>query len=926
MDFQPDPPARAPEPAAAPPAADPRPAATTAKEKALWLLEQLVPGTGVNNLGLALQVSGRLRPDVLGAALAVVAGRYEVLRTVFRARGAELHKDVVPAGEFAVPVEPLELSGGPVADDLTAFVDRPFPLDGRPLIRVGTAATADGDLLCVAVHHLVFDMVSVGVLLQALIPVYDAVAAGRPLPAEATAPVPALAEPEPRPADLDHWRQALDGFDPTGLDLWCGTPRGRQPMLAGASTTRTLGPAAQQAAVALQRAVRAPTGAVMLAAYAALLAAHGAGPDLVIGSPVDVRGGQSGAIGYHVNVVPIRIRVDLAGGFRDLARQARDAFLGAMAHARTPVDEITAGLPGIGTSWQTQLFRHLFNFLPDRPVGELRVDGMPARLLAVQNPHSKFDLELVGSPAGAELMLRHSETLTRDGADALLARFEDLLVAAAQDPDRPLAVTAGWSAADRATVERAHTAAASGQPAAVDAAFRARAHSAPADPAVLDGVQALDYGQVDASADAVRDLLAAAGIRAADVVAVAAPPAAATAAALGCWRAGAVCLPLDPAEDPALLARRARQAGAKAVVTGPGLHLPADADPPPVLPLPAPAAGKSTAPGDASGAAPAPDTTAGLLPADEDAGRPAGTALSHAALAATAADLARELGVRPGTCVLSLARPGTAEALLDTALALTTGGRLVTAPEQARGDADALHAVAQQHTAGVLVVPPGTPPALLEDLGGRLPGLTVLAAGDDLSPRAVQELLAADCRLYTGYSTPQSAGWALLGRVTTPDGTRGGRPVAGTRAFVAAPDGRELPVGVRGELCLVRAGTAPGEAGEPRHRTGRTAQWQPDATLTWHPRTAPGAATATEPAEGAAADDPLVADLVGIYRELLGADADATAHTHFFDAGGHSLLAAVLTQKVEDLTGTALQLRDVFDHPTPAALAARVRG
>ncbi|MFE2377000.1 condensation domain-containing protein [Streptomyces sp. NPDC059398] len=927
--------------------------ATTNKEKALWLLEQLVPDTGVNNLGLALLVSGRLRPDVLSAALAVVAGRFEVLRTVFRASGADLVREVVPAGEFAVPMEPLELTGGPLADDLTAFVDHPFRLDGRPLIRVGTATVADGDVLCVAVHHLVFDMVSAGVLLEALLPVYEAVAAGRPVPDEAMAPIPALAESEPRPADLDHWRRTLDGFDPASLGLWCGTPRGRQPMLTGESVTRALGTEAQQAAVRLQRAVRAPVGAVMLAAYAALLASHGAGPDLVIGSPVDVRGASTGAIGYHVNVVPIRIRVNLAASFRDLARQARDAFLGSMAHARTPVDELAGELPGIGTSWETQLFRHLFNFLPGAPVGELRVDGMPARLLTVENPHSKFDLELVGSPAGAELMLRYSETLTRADAEALLARFEALLVTAAEDPDLPLGGKAGWSEADRATVDRANDTATVGQHATVDGAFLHHARSRPASPAVLDGERTVTYGQLDTAADAVHQLLTDAGVQAADVVAVAGPPDGTAAALLGCWRAGAVCLPLHPGAEPALLTEQMTRPGVKAVLAGAAVQLPAEAELPPVLPLPAfPESGAEPAfpesgpeqPGATvarHGAGAEPDAPACRLTAPADAGQPAGTVLSHAGIADTAGHFARELGVGPGTCVLSIARPGTFDALFDTALALSAGARLVIAPDEARTDATALHvvaerhAVAERHGASVLAVPPGTPPGLLEELGGRLSGLTVFAPGDELSARAAKELLAADCRLYCGYGAQETTGWALSGRVTTPEDTRRGRPIGNTRAFVAARDGRELPVGVRGELCVAGTGLALDDAGglafpdHPgygrHHRTGRLAQWHPDGTLSWQARTEATAGTAADDtADDTAADDPLVRDLVGIWQQLL--DTEATAQTNFFDSGGHSLLAAVLTQKVEDLTGTALRLRDVFKHPTPAALAARVRG
>ncbi|WP_329490247.1 condensation domain-containing protein [Kitasatospora sp. NBC_01246] len=1027
------------------------PTATTSKEKALWLLEQLVPETGVNNLGLALQVSGRLRPDALRAALAIVVGRYEVLRTVYRTTGADLVKEVVPASGFAVEIEPLDLSGDPVERQLTAFADRPFRLDGRPLVRIGHAVRPDGDVLCVAVHHLVFDMVSVALFLQAFIPVYDAIAAGRPVPPQATAPAPALAEPEPRPADLAYWRETLEGFDPAGLELWCGTPRDRQPRLRGDTASRALSPGAQQAVLQLQRAVRAPLGAVMLAAYAALLAAHGAGPDLVIGSPVNVRGANTAAIGYHVNVVPIRIRVDLAEGFRALARQARDAFLGAMAHADTPVDELTGELPGIGTSWQTQLFRHLFNFLPEAPAGELSVGGMAARVLTVENPHSKFDLELVGSPSRAEIVFRHSETLAPAEVEAMLDRFDALLVAAAQDPDRPLAGTAGWSDADRRAVDRADGTAAPAVRPTVPAAFRAWAEKTPEAPAVTDGDHGVDYRQVDGAASAVRALLAGAGIGPGDTVAIAVPRREAAAAALGVWRAGAVCLPLDAGHDPSWLTRQLTHARAKAVLTGTGVRLPDDADLPPVLTsADAPAPGPAGPDADGEPTAPA-----CVFYTCGEAGEPVATVLSHAGLADAVGHFAAELGVGPGTGVPTLAAPAGFDALFETFLALGAGGRCVVLPDGARTDATALRAAVDGLDATVAVVPPGTPARLLADPAGQLPGLTVLARGDELTAEVAERLLAGGCRLHSGLGIPGTTGWVLSGRVERPDGLTRGRPVAGTRAFVTAPDGRELPVGLRGELRLAGTAAAPSGPDGPavatdarygrHHRTGELARRRSDGAIEWlgradrrvttedgpvdlgrvkadllgragvtaaaalavprpdgghtvvafaetttetateastdptteastdpttdpttgtvaDPAVAPGSATDTGAPAGSrlfvrlaalprtpdgrpdhealralarkaveqgadrpdpAEDDALVRSLVGIWGQLL--STDATAQTNFFDSGGHSLLAAVLAQRVEELTGRNLELADVFKHPTPAALAALLR-
>ncbi|WP_344399016.1 condensation domain-containing protein [Streptomyces longisporus] len=999
------------------------------------MVDKLAPDSAANNIGVALQVGGRLRPDALQAAMAVVLGQYEALRTVFLESGADLFKQVVPVGESAVEIEPLDLSGGRPEQDLAAFVSRPFRFDGRPLARIGAAGHPDGDILCVAVHHLVFDMRSAVLFLQAFLAAYDAIAAGRPVPAPPAGAT--LTETGPKPADLAHWREALSGFSLGELDLWCGLPRGRRPAMTGESVGHVLSAEAQRAVRQLQRTARAPVAAILLAGYAALLAAHGAGPDLVVGSPVDVRGSRESAIGNHANVVPLRVTVDFAEGFRALVRKARDAFLGAMAHP-TSVDDLAGVAAGVEQSWQRPLFRHLFNFLPEMAVGELTVAGLPARLLPIESPHSKYDLELVGRPSGGELLFRYSrEIFSRADVEALLRRLDALLVAAAEDPDRPLGETAGWSSPDRQAVDRANDTAGRPRHPVVPEAFAEHASNAPRAAAVAGDDRALGYQELHEQAEAVRALLAAVGVQAGDVVATAVSPVEQAAAALGVWRTGAVLLPLDPRQDPAWLDRRIEQAQPAAVLTGAGTDLadvrltrflPGDLaglDLPVVLSMDTAPAPGTAAPGTAAPLDPA--APACLFHDCGDDGQPVARALSHTGLADSAGHFAAELGVRPGTGLLSLAEPSTPGAILDLGLALSAGARLVLAPEQARTGGAALRAAVDRYGASVVLVPSGTPARILEDLGDRLPGLTALVHAGEITRATAGRLLAAGCRLYGVDGIEGTTGRVLSGPVDTVDHAPRLAPITRTHARITAPDGRELPIGVRGELRLAGTGLADGTTDERygrRLRTGVQARWRPDGTIELLGRTSRQTATPDGPADldrveavlldhpgvtAAAAlavarpddtqvivafvehpgadpaqqhqqllahaasgldtpavlrrvvlldalpravdgrpdrialerlaekelgeapepdpadDDPLCAGLIGLWRSLL-PDAEVTARTHFFESGGHSLAAAILADRVQELTGTSLELKEIFEHPTPAALAARLRG
>src|SRR5205823_1838371 len=63
--------------------------------------------------------------------------------------------------------------------------------------------------------------------------------------------------------------------------------------------------------------------------------------------------------------------------------------------------------------------------------------------------------------------------------------------------------------------------------------------------------------------------------------------------------------------------------------------------------------------------------------------------------------------------------------------------------------------------------------------------------------------------------------------------------------------------------------------------------------------------------------------LAGIWREVLGIDR-VGIHDGFFELGGHSLLATQVAAQVRERLGVELPLREVFEEPTIASLAARV--
>ncbi|WP_078908146.1 condensation domain-containing protein [Streptomyces vietnamensis] len=429
----------------------------SAAQLRLWFLGRLEGPSATYNIPVVTRLHRPVDPATLAAALADVAGRHEVLRTVYPTAGGEPYQQVL-AG--ATPV--LQEIGADGPDALRAAVDAAaghvFDLATEIPFRASLVTDGDGgQTMVLLVHHIAGDGWSTGCLLADLDTAYRARAGGRapdwePLPVQYTDYTlwqHELLDGEHGVAgeQLAHWREALDGLPPL-LALPTDRPRPAETDGAGALTAFEVSAVTHRALLRVARSNGATLFMVVQAALAALLTRHGAGTDLAVGTTVAGRADDAlhPLVGFFVNTLVLRTDTSGDPDFTELVRRVRESGLAAYSHQDLPFDRLVEHLSPHRSAAHAPLVQVMLQVhAAASGAGTPSVlDGEPVAFSAVG---AKSDLtfaltELVdadGGPAGLRGALEYATALYDADTAALLARrLTETLDAFAADPGTAL--------------------------------------------------------------------------------------------------------------------------------------------------------------------------------------------------------------------------------------------------------------------------------------------------------------------------------------------------------------------------------------------------------------------------------------------------------------------------------------------------------
>ncbi|MBF6327638.1 non-ribosomal peptide synthetase [Nocardia transvalensis] len=541
-------------------------------QQRMWFLNRFDPASAVNNIPVAVRLTGRLEVDALRAAVRDLVERHEVLRTLYPELDGEGYQLVLAGSDpRAVPEIPVvEANEAEVVRLVAETVTTGFDVTVAPPVRLRVIRLAETEhvLVCV-VHHIAGDGFSMGPLTRDLMTAYlDRVRGGQPewTPLEVQYADYALWQREALGDEDDpesllaqqiaFWRRELAAL-PEQLDLPADRPRPAASSYHGATLGFEIDAGVHAALNRHAHQNNSTLFMVVHAALAVLLARLSGTRDIAVGTPVAGRGDAAldDLIGMFVNTLVLRTDVDPATRFDALLQAVRHTDVEAFGHADVPFERLVELLDPVRSAARHPLFQVMLTF-QNLAQTHLELPGLAVSGVDMAVPLAKFDLQLAlveridehGVPRGMSAAFTYAtdlfdEATVQDFAD----RFRRILEAVAADPAAVVGDIDVLAPGERDLVlHEWNTPGVGVPPVTLVDLVAAQARRRPDAVAIRFGDTTLTFGELQRRANRVARALIAQGAGPETLVAVAVPRTEELPVALlGVLVAGAGYLPID---------------------------------------------------------------------------------------------------------------------------------------------------------------------------------------------------------------------------------------------------------------------------------------------------------------------------------------------------------------------------------------------
>ena len=535
-------------------------------QKALWFMQQAEPDLSAYNIFYSITITGALDAESLGHALMGITGRHESLNTVIRTRNGQ------PQGVITVPdsrlPEIFRTQAGSLYIPLSEALDHarnaaklPFNLETGPLFRFILYKTGeDQHLIAFIVHHIVFDGFSFDLFLRDLSHFYAHADTGNNngLTAESSSYAQFCREEKvylngrEYREDKQYWKEQLLQ-SPTFFEIPTDFTRPGIASREGGQVRRVISPPIRSGLRRISDIHGTSIFMTCLAAFSVLLYRHSGRADFLIGSPVANRLKKSflSQIGYFVNTMLFRARIEPESSFADLLGSVRERVLENISHSRFPLSHLievlnTERLPGANPFFQVMFAFHETDWEFSTHAG---ISGIAGEEFFGR---SKFDLftEIFDQKENTEVVLTYSSSLYHAGtAKLLLDHFIQILEQVCVAPETNISDLnlLSTSEYDRIVYDWNRTALSYEFKGTVSDLIALQTEKTPGLPALVTRQEVITYAEMDCKTEIMTENLRRLGVRRGVPVGIHLENSPnMVICIIAVFRAGGIYIPLDP--------------------------------------------------------------------------------------------------------------------------------------------------------------------------------------------------------------------------------------------------------------------------------------------------------------------------------------------------------------------------------------------
>ena len=806
-------------------------------QQRLWFLQQFEGSNPAYTKVVQLRLLGTLDTEALRLALNDIVQRHESLRCAFESVRGEPHVRIAPA--LQLPLAIVDLGEEDIEAWLQAEAARPFALEAPPLLRA-TLLRIDTNVhaLVFAIHHIVSDGWSMGVLVREVSALYAARRSGSP------ASLPALPLQYPdfavwqrtRQHDSTHaralayWRTRLDGIAPL-LELPTDRPRPAQQSNAGGTLRFQVPRALSDAARAFAQRQQVSLFMLLQAVFKVLLTRYSGQRDIAIGTPVAnrERAEFEDLIGFFAGTIVLRDQLDTRQPFDELLQQVKRTTLAAFEHQAVSFEQLVEELQPQRSASYSPLFQVLFA-LQNAPIGALDLPGLAVTVLPVDTHSAKFDLcvELEETAAGLSGLAEYnSDLFDRDTVARMMRHYVALLQGVIERPRASIGELPMLELSERRQLLETwnDTRVAHATQRLIHELFEHQARRTPDAPALVFEGETLSYAELNARANRLARHLRHLGVGPDAVVAVCFERSVEMVVALyAIEKAGGAYVPLDPHYPLERLEYLLEDSAACSVLTHASVPAPVqelfarrDIAVRDLLRDAALWAHESPADIRRSDTALVSGNLAYVIYTSGSTGHPKGTMNTHAGILNRLLWMQSAYPLDSTDRVLQKTPYSFDVSVWEFFWPLMFGATLVIARPDGHRDPIYLQRQIAAHGITTLHFVPSMLQAFMDSVPiGELAGLRrVICSGEALLPSVAQRFLAAapQCELHNLYGPTEAAVDVSSWTCRAQDVERGvpiGRPIDNMRLYVLDEALRPVPIGVYGQLFISGIGLARG--------------------------------------------------------------------------------------------------------------------